>query len=309
MAADLGSIVKRRFFGSPFLCARSEGGDAKVGGEAALREYVVCLWFPTIWMVLTWSLIAANYLAFAPVVPLSHWCQHLAGHAVLLLTLRSYALTVHTHPGVPTDEWRARAKAGLEVSRTCERSHELLPPRARFVGRVGEVILGLDHYCFYIGGPVGHRNRAHFLQFLAYAVLLCLFGAGLCMNELSTTHKVILELSRMMASSNFVQQLTSRSAEEMAILMRDLKRAMCILALCALDCVAGFLLGELAAWQWRLAMTGRMTVDEKDDTYDLGSRRRNLRVIFGAREWLWWAPLRLVAPEGDGTQWERPRRE
>ena len=180
MAADLGSIVKRRFFGSPFLCARSEVATPRWrrGGPPG---YVVCLWFPTIWMVLTWSLIAANYLAFAPVVPLSHWCQHLAGHAV------PYAsqLCAHgAHPPRSTDRRVARPRQGWpRVSTTCERSHELLPPRARFVGRVGEVILGLDHYCFYIGGPVGHRNRAHFLQFLAYAVLLCLFGAGLCVTS------------------------------------------------------------------------------------------------------------------------------
>ena len=172
------SVVRRRFFASPFLCARSETGDVSKDApqsEAHLRESPPPrLWFPTMWMVLRWALIALNYAILQPVCG---WVVQIAGHAVLLLTLRSYALAAHTHPGSPTEEWNEEARVGLVPSTVCKRSEQLLPPRARHVGRAGEVVLSLDHYCTYIGLPVGHYNRAYFLQFLAYASLLCLWAS------------------------------------------------------------------------------------------------------------------------------------
>ena len=76
------AVVRRRFFASPFLCARSETGDVSKDApqsEAHLREYVVCLWFPTMWMVLTWGLIALNY---AILQPACGWVVQISGHSV-----------------------------------------------------------------------------------------------------------------------------------------------------------------------------------------------------------------------------------
>ena len=78
-----------------------------------------------------WALIALNYAILQPVCG---WVVQVVGHAVLLLTLRSYALAAHTHPGSPTEEWNEEARVGLVPSTVCKRSGKLLP-RARALRR------------------------------------------------------------------------------------------------------------------------------------------------------------------------------
>ena len=136
------STWRRRFFASPFLCARSESGDvprdAAQQSEQHLREYVVCLWFGTLWLTLTWALILLNIVVTSPNI--ERWDTFVATYTVVFLTFRSYAMAAHTHPGAPPDEWEASARAGVVPSTVCKRSERLLPPRARYVGRAGEII-------------------------------------------------------------------------------------------------------------------------------------------------------------------------
>ena len=61
-------------------------------------------------------------------------------------------------------------------------------------------------------------------------------------------------------------------------------------------------LGALTWWQWGLAINGRTTVAPKDATYDRGSVRGNLELIFGPNVFLWWAPLRSVRPASSGLE-------
>ena len=311
------SVVRRRFFASPFLCARSETGDVSKDApqsEAHLREYVVCLWFPTMWMVLTWALIALNYAILQPVCG---WIVQIGGHAVLLLTLRSYALAAHTHPGSPTEEWNEEARVGLVPSTVCKRSGKLLPPRARYVGRAGEVVLSLDHYCTYIGLPVGHYNRAYFLQFLAYASLLCLVGIALCVAELFTSptaaslRRVMLHLPSlsppMGVPGGSAEQLAKIVPQEVHDFLAlgwtaDHTRVAAVGYTLIANVLATAFLGALTWWQWGLAIHGRTTVAPKDATYDRGSVRDNLELIFGPHVLLWWAPLRSVRPASSGLE-------
>jgi len=45
-------------------------------------------------------------------------------------------------------------------------------------------VLGLDHFCFWIGTPIGLRNRKFFILFLVYSALLCIVGAGFAAHEI-----------------------------------------------------------------------------------------------------------------------------
>ena len=94
----------------------------------------------------------------------------------------------HTNPGTVTDEWLAAAAAGTVPASVCPRSGKLVPPGGLYVRRAGEsVILGFDHYCFWIGAPVGLRNRRHFILFTVYTGALAAIAAVHLAYELLVT--------------------------------------------------------------------------------------------------------------------------
>ena len=43
--------------------------------------------------------------------------------------------------------------------------------------RAGGVVLGLDHYCYWLGTPVGHGNRKLFILFVVYSAIFCVIGS------------------------------------------------------------------------------------------------------------------------------------
>ena len=338
---SLSSAAWRRYWASPFLCARSETGDAeKPGIEVGLRDYTVCLWFPTIWMTAVWSVIALNlFIGWTNgVYTRLMWLLFFFGHFILFCTLRSYALCVHTHPGKPSAVWLKKAQAGTVPSTACKRSGKLLPPRAKYVGRLDEVILSLDHYCTFIGGPVGHFNRAYFLQFITWATVLCIVGGLVNIVELIHADAAwrMLEYFREMkrlqhdmiaaviqagmdaraaphnaaaatgAAPPLMAAIGSHPALHRVSRLPDFGWAevRCFVNYwtIAADFIAAGLLGSLAYWQWGLAEHGRVTVAPYDDSYDRKDVKANLRDIFGPNVKWWWAPIKSIGPEGDGYE-------
>ena len=49
----------------------------------------------------------------------------------------------------------------------------------------GKVILGLDHYCYWLGTPIGAHNRKAFVLFVAYSALFLVIGAAHSLHELT----------------------------------------------------------------------------------------------------------------------------
>ena len=80
------------------------------------------------------------------------------------------------NPGMATEAWTAGALAGEHHATVCKRSGELLPERATYVRRAGGVVLGLDHFCGWLGTPVGLYNRKLFILFVSYSFLFCVVG-------------------------------------------------------------------------------------------------------------------------------------
>ena len=58
------------------------------------------------------------------------------------------------------------AAEGAEEQDFDLRSETLPPPRARFSPMGGGLVLGMDHDCPWVGGPVGHGNHVHFIALL-----------------------------------------------------------------------------------------------------------------------------------------------
>jgi hypothetical protein len=140
----------------------------------------------------------------------------LLGHGLLTLQATCLLRCVLTPQLKVPEGWEAAAIAGAEPAEMCRKSDRLLPPRARYLRRRGQVILGFDHYCVrhaatyrvalalqilpytreparprtrtqvWIGVPIGHSNRRYFIQYLFWSALLCIFGGSLALHEVLT---------------------------------------------------------------------------------------------------------------------------
>ncbi|KAL3917318.1 MAG: hypothetical protein SGPRY_006451, partial [Prymnesium sp.] len=126
-----------------------------------------------------WAVEAVNYLTHSTLRP-SPWnaLSRTLGYALWFVQLSCFFACQLVEAGSPPAEWETLAKAGGEEASVCKRSGHLLPPRATFVRRAGGVVLGLDHYCHWLGTPVGFRNRKLFILFISYSFLFCLMGSA-----------------------------------------------------------------------------------------------------------------------------------
>ena len=132
--------------------------------------------FGTIGLCAIWTLELINYLVHVSLRP-RPWnaVSTACGYALWGLQLASFAQCQATDPGYAPQNWReTHDGAGAYV---CKRTGEVLPPRAMYVRRAGGVVLGLDHYCYWLGTPVGWGNRKFFVLFVCYSALFCAMGS------------------------------------------------------------------------------------------------------------------------------------
>ena len=133
-----------------------------------------------------WLLEAVNFLVH--VVKRPHpWnrISQMVGYTLWFFNLSSLVACQLVAPGAPSPEWVARAAAGECTSTVCKRSGQLLPERALYTRNADSVVLALDHYCLWIGTPIGLRNRKFFILFVWYSALFCWMG---CWHSLHAFH-------------------------------------------------------------------------------------------------------------------------
>lgn len=151
-----------------------------------------------------WSVVGLNFLVLAVLRPLQeqwHPLSVLVGYAGLMLQAVSFYRVRYTDPGTVTDEWLAAAAAGKVPASVCPRSGKLVPPRGLFVRRAGEsVILGFDHYCFWIGAPIGLRNRRHFIHFTMWTAVMAIVASAHLVYELGVALPARLRLHETMVA-------------------------------------------------------------------------------------------------------------
>ena len=136
-----------------------------------------CLGTCGLWGI--WLLMVINYLVHVVLRPIP-WnsTSVVTGYLLWFLQLACFWRVQTVDPGRPSDEWTASAMEGNHAAVVCKRSGRLLPERAMYVHRAGGVVLGLDHYCSWLGTPVGLYNRKMFILFVFYSAIFCAMGAA-----------------------------------------------------------------------------------------------------------------------------------
>ena len=134
-------------------------------------------------LIAVWLLEALNYTVHVLIRP-EPWnpASVAFGYALWALQLVCFAqLQLADAGGIPAG-WDELAAAGVVPTSVCERTGRLVPPRARYCRRAGGVVLGLDHYCHWIGTPIGFGNRKLFVLFIGYSAFFCFVGGCRPMN-------------------------------------------------------------------------------------------------------------------------------
>ncbi|KAL1511329.1 hypothetical protein AB1Y20_006134 [Prymnesium parvum] len=266
-------------------------------GRVARARALCC---PTGFAGVIWLVVALNYAALVGVAP-QRWqpLTYAAGHALLALQVASYFATMLTPPGAVPESWCGDMP---------------LPPRARFVRRHGEAVLAFDHFCFWLGVPIGLRNRKPFVLYLCYSALLVLFA--LCL--------VAYELRRISGGLTWRPSTTTRAdlagGASLGVLLGSLKLvflsldeqtqewAVWCFCLAVVDLIGVGLLVPFAAFHLQLVLYNRTSLGgDEAYRYDIGWAA-NWRQVFGARRSLWLLPIIGDGPTVDGLHWpENPR--
>ena len=305
--------------------ASSQGGPAFVDGPytgpqapLAIRRdarpsQLFARAFGTYLLGVIWLIEALNYgvhVIFRP----EPWnaVSVIIGYALWAVQLASLARCQLTDPGGVSSEWEAQAKAGTVPASACKRSGHLLPPRARYVRRAGRVIVGFDHWCHWLGTPIGFRNRKFFVLFVLYSAAFCAMGAVHSWTELLALapprlghppwgwaewfeHEGLGARSR--AALDWLHALVARADGAGCGLY-----ARAVLATCAINPAGALLLGGMGFNQVLLVLLNRTTLDAELTRYDLGPRA-NWEQVFGQRPHLWPLPLYGAGPGGNGVSW------
>jgi hypothetical protein len=270
-------------------------------------------------LLVVWAIVGFNLGVHVLLRP-EGWgpVSQVAGYGLLLLQLGS-CISVQLTPMMSINDvrwvrWSARAEEGLEVAQQCPRTGALLPLRARYVQSAGGVVLGFDHFCFFLGTPIGLHNRKAFVLFLAYSSALCGFGAFLSWMELAF-HVPRRQLQSPLTTLFATMSLPKAKAPALAYAwLTDLvERAAAIhgpigqlylaavAATAIIDSAAAIALWLMTVEHLWNVLRNRMALELKDDRFDLGLAR-NLLQVFGPS--LWCLPVTLkAAGTPDGFHW------
>ena len=270
--------------------------------------------------MLVWLGVILNWihLSVLRLEPLPLWCR-MAGNGVLVLQVTAFLLTQTTDPGSPPSDWVAAAATGREPTAVPHHNVPgvMLPPRARYVRRLGRVILHFDHYCWFLQRPIGLRNRKFFVLFTCYSFLLSSFA--LAINAWEILPLYVGAFRRIpepgFNASEFAIDFSTLPAEIRTDALQDsyldyafarhrarvggLYLGKSLYALLAVNICAVCFLGDLASRSLLHALHNRVTLAPEDDRFDVGIVA-NARQIFGRRSLLWLLPVPGTASPGDG---------
>lgn len=289
----------------------------------------------TLGLIGIWFLEALNYFVHVILRPTPWNGTSVAfGYALWALQLITFWRLQAVDPGTVSPSWTAEALAGDRSATVCKRSGRLLPERAMYVRRAGEVILGLDHFCGWLGTPIGLYNRKLFILFVFYSCVFCLVGfahslfALLCAlpdallalpheqreaAPASCAHLAIpagLRDAEWRAGAlayqlfaalhalfgQLLQLLGAASAQG------QLTYAVLLVVSVPANLATGAMLGLIAFEQLENVLRNRTTLEPRQTKYDVGALA-NWRQVFGDRPLTWLLPTVPRLSAADGYSW------
>lgn len=130
-------------------------------------------------LAIIYAFEALNFMVHVAIRPVAWNATSMAiGYGLWGLQLVCLVVLQHADFGRVPNDWEELAAKGAEHAIVDGKSGRLVPPRARYCRRAGAVVLGLDHYCHWLGTPIGYGNRKLFVLFCGYSAIFCAMGTG-----------------------------------------------------------------------------------------------------------------------------------
>ena len=282
-----------------------------------------------------WTLEALNYSVHVVLRP-QPWntVSQICAYTLWALQLLCFARCQMVAPGCASEDWERDVQNGARSAVVCKRTGRLLPERALYVRRADGVVLGLDHYCSWLGTPIGLRNRKFFILFVGYSALFCAMGTWHSLYDLLCSLPDALlpvsshgggsddahqcrhvglpdalreALQRMHPGAIAWEALASahRGFGELLHLLDlshgagQLSYAVLLTLTVPANLIAAAVLGHLSWDHLQLVARNRTTLAPNDSRYDVGFSR-NIRQVFGEQQLLWPLPTTPDIATTDG---------
>ena len=249
-----------------------------------------------------WLLVGFNYVQHVIMYPIS-LPAILLGHAILLMQLSSW-LQVMVQPLIALPAGWADGGASMVDKKT----GETIPLRAHVIR--GETILGFDHFCGWLGVPIGLHNRRFFIQFLLYSCIICCFGGYHAYAKTVSGPSSSSPAAGMAGAAERPQwegvliimlspgiKMLSMVTESFGVEFTLTVDTYTMLA----DSAVGFGLAVFFAFHVQLVLRNQSTID-RTTHFDVG-RAENFAQVFGRRPLAWLLPVWGDGPAVDGVNW------
>ncbi|ETW87155.1 hypothetical protein HETIRDRAFT_166687 [Heterobasidion irregulare TC 32-1] len=237
-------------------------------------------------------------------------------NAFIGLLLWNYWKCVVSDPGSVPDRWQPDTASleGYEVKkltggpRFCRACNKYKPPRAHHCKTCKRCVLRMDHHCPWVNNCVGYFNYGHFIRFLFFVDLSCIYHATM------VTWRVL--------DTSGERFYTPPGGIELVFIILNYATCVPVLIMVGAFSLYHFycLLGNtttIEGWEKDKVATlvRRGKIREIKFPYNLGARR-NIESMLGKNPLMWCCPtippgtgLKYQLAEGDGKWVELSRRE
>ncbi|KAI9301457.1 DHHC palmitoyltransferase-domain-containing protein [Cunninghamella echinulata] len=206
----------------------------------------------------------------------------------------NYALTCLTDPGsvppnyIPQQQHHLEVKRSNHAPRYCKTCQNYKPPRAHHCRQCGKCVLKMDHHCPWINNCVGFANYCHFIRFLFYVLISCIY--------------LIVLLSFRVYSMVHFEQHHDMTTDYSLL---GINLFFTIITLIGISILSGYHIycittntTTIEGWEKgkRLTLKSMGTIHDVAYPYDQG-RLNNIKAVLGRQPLLWFWPRQM---EGNG---------